>query len=46
MFVHSSDKLAKMWTKFHVIEMKLIMSVWCFTVHCHLVLYFKLIIFI
>ena len=34
MFVHSEDKLAKMQTKFHVIQVKLIMSVWCFTVHC------------
>ena len=36
MFVHSADKLAEMRTKFHVIQAKLIMSVWCFTVHwCH-----------
>ena len=34
MFVHSADKLAKMRTKFHFIQAKLIMSVWCFTVHC------------
>ena len=34
MFVHCADKLAKMQTKFHVIQAKLIMSVWCFTVHC------------
>ena len=34
MFVHSADKLAEMRTKFHVIQAKLIMSVWCFTVHC------------
>ena len=34
MFVHSADKLAKMQTKFHVIQAKLIMSIWCFTVHC------------
>ena len=33
MFVHSADKLAEMRTKFHVIQAKLIMSVWCFTVH-------------
>ena len=32
MFVHSADKLAEMRTKFHVIQAKLIMSVWCFTV--------------
>ena len=34
MFVHSADKLAKMRTKFHIIQAKLIMSVWCFTVQC------------
>ena len=33
--MHSADKLAEMRTKFHVIEAKLIMSVWCFTVHCY-----------
>ena len=33
-FVHSADKVAEMWTKLHVIQAKLIMSVWCFTVHC------------
>ena len=33
-FVHSADKLAEMRTKFHIIQAKLIMSVWCFTVHC------------
>ena len=33
-FVHSADKLAEMRTKFHVIQAKLIMSVWCFTVQC------------
>ena len=33
MLVHSEDKLAEMWTKFHVIQAKLIMSVWFFTVH-------------
>ena len=32
MFVHSADKLAEMRTKFHVIQAKLIISVWCFTV--------------
>ena len=32
--MHSADKLAEMQTKFHVIQAKLIMSVWCFTVHC------------
>ena len=36
MFLHSADKLAKMRTKFHVIQAKLIMSVWCFTVQCYL----------
>ena len=37
MFVHSVDKLAKMRTTFHVIQAKLIMSVWCFTLlHCAL----------
>ena len=30
--VHSADKLAEMWTKFHIIQAKLIMSAWCFTV--------------
>ena len=30
----SADKLAKMRTKFHVIQVKLIMPVWCFTVQC------------
>ena len=35
-FVHSADKLAEMRTKFHVIQAKLIMSVWGFTVHCAL----------
>ena len=30
--MHSADKLAEMRTKFHVIQAKLIMSVWCFTV--------------
>ena len=35
MFVHSADKLTEMRTKFHVIQAKLIMSVWCFTVHCY-----------
>ena len=35
MFVHSADKLAEMRTKFHVIQAKLIMFVWCFTVQCH-----------
>ena len=34
MFVHSADKLAKMRTKFHFIQAKLIMSVWCLNVHC------------
>ena len=34
MFVHSADKLAKMRTIFHIIQAKLIMSVWCFTVQC------------
>ena len=34
MFVHSADKLVEMQTKFHIIQAKLIMSVWCFTVHC------------
>ena len=29
-----ADKLAEMWTQFHVIQAKLIMSVWYFTVHC------------
>ena len=39
MFVHSADKLAEMRTKFRVKQAKLIMSVWCFTVHCaHLLL--------
>ena len=32
-FVHSADKLAEMRTKFHIIQAKLVMSVWCFTVH-------------
>ena len=32
MFVHSADKLAEMRTKFHVIQAKQIMSVWCVTV--------------
>ena len=32
--MHSADKLAEMRTKFHVIQAKLIMSVWCFTVQC------------
>ena len=32
-FVHSADKMAEMRTKFHVIQVKLIMSVWGFTVH-------------
>ena len=36
MFVHSADKLAEMRAKFHIIQAKLIMSVWCFTVHCRL----------
>ena len=35
-FVHSADKLAKMRTKFHFIQAKLIMSIWCFTVQCPL----------
>ena len=34
MFVQSADKLAEMRTKFHIIQAKLIMSVWCFTVQC------------
>ena len=34
MFVQSADKLAEMRTKFHVIQVKLIMPVWCFTVQC------------
>ena len=34
MFVHSADKLDEMRTKFNVIQAKLIMSVWCFTVQC------------
>ena len=34
-FVHSADKLAEMRTKFHIIQAKLIMSVWCFTVQCN-----------
>ena len=34
MFVHNADKLAEMRTKFHIIQAKLIMSVWCFTVQC------------
>ena len=38
MFVHIKDKLAEMRTKFHVIQAKLIMSVWYFTVHCSLLL--------
>ena len=38
MFVHSADKLAEMRTKFHIIQAKLIMSVWCFTVQCHVIL--------
>ena len=38
MFVHSADKLAEMRTKFHIIQAKLIMSVWCFTVQCWLTL--------
>ena len=33
--MHSADKLAEMRTKFHVIQAKLIMSVWCFTVQCN-----------
>ena len=33
MFVHSTNKLAETRTKFHIIHAKLIMSVWCFTVH-------------
>ena len=32
--MHSADKLAEMRTKFHVIQAKLIMSVWCFTLQC------------
>ena len=32
MFVHSA--VAEMQTKFYVIQAKLIMSIWCFTVHC------------
>ena len=39
MFVHSADKLAEMRTKFHIIQAKLIMSVWCFTVHCYPMFY-------
>ena len=35
MFVHSTSKLAETRTKFHIIHAKLIMSVWCFTVHCY-----------
>ena len=35
MFVHGADKLAEMQTKFHVIQAKLIMSVWHFTVQCN-----------
>ena len=35
MVVHSADKLAEMRTKFHVIQAKMIMSIWCFTVHWH-----------
>ena len=38
MFVHSADKLAEMRTKFHIIQAKLIMSVWCFTVHWDMVI--------
>ena len=38
MFVQSADKLAEMRTKFHIIQAKLIMSVWCFTVQCSLLL--------
>ena len=38
MFVHSADTLAEMQTKFHIIQAKLIMSVWCFTVQCSLLL--------
>ena len=34
--MHSADKLAKMRTKFHIIQAKLIMSVWCFTVQWEL----------
>ena len=34
-FVHSADKLAEMRTKFHIIQAKLITSVWCFTVQCY-----------
>ena len=34
-FVHNADKLAEMRTKFHIIQAKLIMSVWCFTVQCN-----------
>ena len=33
MFVHSA---AEMRTKFHIMQAKLIMSIWCFTVHCDL----------
>ena len=33
--MHSADNLAEMRTKFHIIQVKLIMSVLCFTVlHC------------
>ena len=32
--MHSVDKLAEMRTKFHVIQVKLIMSIWCFTGQC------------
>ena len=39
MFVHSEDKLAEIRTKFHVIQAKLIMSAWCFTVHCNYTIY-------
>ena len=41
MFVHSADKLAEMRTKFHVIQAKLIMSVWCFTVQCDVQAYYR-----
>ena len=36
MFVHSADKLAEKRTKFHVIQAKLIMSIWCMVLHCAL----------
>ena len=38
-FVHSADKMAEMRTKFHVIQVKLIMSVYCFTVQWHIHVY-------